>query len=67
MALADGAMPEACLGNNAHILENKVMQGAAVPWSSGDIGKASDFTHADSRMTEELKLDKGTDSFRSEM
>lgn len=72
VAHADGVMPEANLCKGAHILEDKVklstvVQGAAVQWPSGDIEKVRDFTHSDTRMAEELKLDKGTDSFWSEI
>lgn len=72
VAHADGVMPEASLCKGAHILNTKVKlstvkQGAAVQWPSGDIEKVRDFTHLDTRMAEELKLDKRTDSFWSEI
>lgn len=69
---ADGGMPEARLWEGTHIFETKVklstaLHEAAVQWPSGDIEKVRDFTHSDRKMTEELKLDKGTDSFWNEI
>ena len=40
-----------------------VIHGAAVRRPDGNIEKVRDFAHSERKMAEELKLDKGTDSF----